>query len=270
MSPQAGRFFTDDEVKSRTRVAVIGLTVCNELFGSTNPVGQTIRINRDGFEVIGLLPDKGSSTFWDENDQVIVPLETAMKRVLGNSYVSEIEMQVESSDYLDYVELAATDLMKSRHRVAPGIHDAFRTRNMADLQSMMTSTSQTMSILLTGIGAISLLVGGIGIMNIMLVSVTERTREIGIRKAVGAKWSDILTQFLVESLVVSALGGILGLLLGAGASYAMSRFAGWAVVVKPSTLLVAFSVSAAVGIVFGLWPAKKAASLQPIEALRYE
>ena len=270
MTPQAGRFFTDDEVTARARVAVIGVTVSKELFPGVSPLGKTIRVNRDAFEVIGLLPDKGSSSFMDENDQILIPVTTAMWRVLGEKYVREIEIQVESSEALDYVELASTTLMMKRHRVPEDRDNAFRVRNMADIQSMMTETSNTLSVLLTGIGAISLLVGGIGIMNIMLVSVTERTREIGIRKAVGARRSDILAQFLIESLVVSACGGLLGLALGGGMSLAMSRLAGWAVVIRPMTLLVAFSFSALVGIVFGLWPAKRASALEPITALRYE
>jgi len=270
MQPQAGRFFTQEEIDSRARVAVIGMTVWEELFDGVNPVGKTIRINRDSFTVVGLLPDKGSSSFHDENDQVIIPVTTAMRRVLGEEYVREIEMQVASPEYLDYVELASVRLMKSRHRVDQSNSDAFRIRNMADLQSMMTSTSETLSVLLTGIGAISLLVGGIGIMNIMLVSVTERTREIGIRKAVGARRWNILVQFLVESLVVSVLGGLTGMALGITASIIMSRLAGWAVAVTPLTLLVAFTFSALIGIVFGMWPAQKASALQPIDALRYE
>jgi len=270
VTPQSGRFFTAAEVASRARVAVIGLTVSKELFKATTPIGRTIRINRDSFEVIGILPDKGSTPFMDENDQIIIPVSTAMKRVLGEEYVAEIEIKVASSDYLDYVELASINLMKKRHRTATDTSDAFQVRNMADLQSMMTSTSNTMSVLLMGIGAISLLVGGIGIMNIMLVSVTERTREIGIRKAVGARRADILTQFLVESLVVGACGGLLGMALGSGASLTMSRFAGWAAVVEPVTLLIAFSFSAMIGVIFGLWPAQKAAALEPIQALRYE
>jgi macrolide transport system ATP-binding/permease protein len=270
MTPQAGRFFTPAEVASRSRVAVIGLTVCKELFGDANPVGKTIRINRDSFEVIGLLPDKGSSAFMDENDQVIIPVSTAMRRVLGQSFIGEIEIQVESAALLGDVERDSVALMLKRHRVSEDNDDAFHIRNMADFQSMMTSTSRTMSVLLTGISAISLLVGGIGIMNIMLVSVTERTREIGIRKAVGARRADILIQFLVESVAVSTCGGLAGMALGAGASLVMSRAAGWAVCINPLTLLTAFSFSALVGIVFGLWPARNAAALQPIAALRYE
>jgi len=270
MTPQWGRFFTSAEETARARVAVLGLTVSKELFDTANPVGHNIRMNRDSFQVIGVLPDKGASAFNDDNDQVLIPLSTAMRRVLGKKYVDNIEIQVDDAQNLEYVEMAAIDLASTRHRIDPKNGAAFRVRNMADIQNIMESTSQTMSILLIGIGAISLLVGGIGIMNIMLVSVTERTREIGIRKAVGARRKNILTQFLVESVVVSACGGLLGLALGTGASFAMAWLADWTVVVTARTVLIALSFSAAVGIIFGLWPARKAASLAPIEALRYE
>ncbi len=270
ITPQAGRFFTTDEDAARARVAVIGTTVCDELFDGQNPVGQMIRVNRERFEVIGLLPEKGSSSSSDENDQIIIPVSTAMRRVFGEDHLREIEIQVASSEYLDYVEMAVVELMNARHRVLDVENDSFMIRNMAELQSTIVSTSNTLSSLLMGVGAISLLVGGIGIMNIMLVSVTERTREIGIRKAIGARRADILMQFLVESVAISACGGILGIALGGGVSFCMGHLAGWAVAVQPMTLIVALSFSALVGIVFGLWPAQQASRLQPIEALRYE
>ncbi len=270
MRPQAGRFFTLEELDARTRVAVIGITVCKELFNGINPVGQTIRINRDRFEVIGLLPDKGSSAFMDENDQIIVPVSTAMRRILGQDYIGEIEIQVETAQAVSHVEQAAITLMARRHRIPTDADESFRVRNMADLQDMMESTSRTMSVLLTAVSAISLLIGGIGIMNIMLVSVTERTREIGIRKAVGARRSDILLQFLVESVVVSVCGGVIGMIIGVSSSLTMSRIAGWTSAITPFALLIAFSFSVLVGVVFGLWPAQKASALQPINALRYE
>jgi macrolide transport system ATP-binding/permease protein len=270
MTPKIGRFFTPLEVDDRARVAVIGTTVSKQLFGAdSNPVGNTIRINRTRFEVIGLLPEKGSNPFMDENDQIMVPVTTAMRRLFGRDYVDTIEMQTVSADDLDYVEVAAEDLVKRRHRVTSK-ESVFQVRNMADIQSTIQATSQTISVLLLSIGAVSLLVGGIGIMNIMLVSVTERTREIGIRKAVGARRADIMVQFLVESVVVSLLGGLLGLALGMGASYTMGQVAGWAVVVTPRTVLVAMGFSVVVGVVFGLWPAQKASALEPIAALRYE
>jgi macrolide transport system ATP-binding/permease protein len=270
MTPQAGRFFTEEECLARARVAVIGTSVYEALFDGEDPVGQTIRINRNTFEVVGLLPDKGSSASDDENDQVLIPLSTAMHRVFGEDYVREIEIQVESADYIDSVETAVVDLMNERHRVTDPENNGYETRNMADLQSTMAATSNTLSMLLTSVGGISLLVGGIGIMNIMLVSVTERTREIGIRKAIGARRRDILMQFLVEAVAVSLCGGALGIVLGGGFCLAMKQFAGWAVAVQPVTLIVALSFSVFIGVVFGLWPARQASRLQPIEALRYE
>jgi len=270
MTPQAGRFFSEEELASRARVAVIGTTVCDELFDGHDPVGQSIRVNRDRFEVVGLLAEKGSSAAEDENDQILIPVTTAMRRVFGEDHVREIEIQVKSSDDLDYVEMAAVQLMNERHRVTDPENNSFDVRNMADIQSTMAATSNTLSVLLIGIGGISLLVGGIGIMNIMLVSVTERTREIGIRKAIGARQADILTQFLVEAVTVSACGGALGIALGGSFSLAMGHFAGWAVAVQPTTLIIALSFSVFVGVVFGLWPARQASLLQPIEALRYE
>jgi macrolide transport system ATP-binding/permease protein len=270
MAPQVGRFFSEAEVRSRAGVAVIGLRVWSELFGDENPIGRTIRINRMTFRVIGVLPEKGASFHFDRNDQIIIPVTTAMRRLLGRDYVDSIELQVESADQLDSTELAAIQLMKERHRIDPDDQDAFRVRNLADIQSAIESTSETMALLLAGIGAVSLLVGGIGIMNIMLVSVTERTHEIGVRKAIGARRADILVQFLVESLLVSACGGVVGIGLGWGVSFAMSRIAGWTVAVTGDTILIAFAFSALVGIVFGLWPARKASVLEPIQALRYE
>jgi macrolide transport system ATP-binding/permease protein len=268
--PGMGRFISEDDVRSRALVAVIGLTVARELFGQENPVGKTIRMNRVSFEVIGVLPEKSAGFRSDPNDQVIIPITTAMRRLLGNKYVGSIELQVREAGMLADAETQVRALMHRRHRVPEQEEDAYMIRNMADLQKALSATGQTMSVLLTSIGAISLLVGGIGIMNIMLVSVTERTREIGLRKAVGARRGDILVQFLVEALAVSALGGLLGIGLGIAVSLAMTKLAGWTVILSPLSIGVAFGFAVLVGVVFGLWPARKASLLDPITALRYE
>ena len=268
--PTIGRFISEEEVRNRSLVAVIGLTVARQLFGTGNPLGKTIRLNRVSFEVVGVLPEKSAGFRGDPNDQIIIPITTAMRRLLGRDYVDSIELQVRDSALLMEAETESLALMNRRHRISADTENAYEVRNMADLQKALTATGQTMSVLLTSIGAISLLVGGIGIMNIMLVSVTERTREIGLRKAVGARRSDILIQFLVEALAVSAIGGLLGIALGVATSTTMSKMAGWTVVVSPATVGVAFGFAALIGVLFGLWPARKASLLDPIRALRYE
>ncbi len=269
--PTIGRFFNEDENRRRARVAVIGRTLVRELFGGDDPVGETMRINKVSFQVIGVLPEKGATGWRDEDDVVIVPLVTAMHRLLGGDYLNYIDIEVASAAEIDATNPAVNDLMVSRHRVPPSQRqDAYQIRNLADIQAALSETSRTMSLLLASIAAISLLVGGIGIMNIMLVSVTERTREIGLRKAVGACRRDILMQFLSEAVVISAVGGLLGIGLGLLASWLMSAVAGWAVSVSTWSVLLAFGFSAGIGIAFGFYPARKAAGLNPIDALRYE
>ena len=268
--PVIGRFFTEDEVRTRKRVAVIGATVARELFGETDPVDSYIRMNRISFQVIGLLPEKGMSMWRDQDDLVVIPVSTAMYRLLGKQYVDSIDAEVSDLSLMDTVQKDIQELIIKRHRITKDAEDSFEVRNMADLQTTLESTTKTMTALLGSIAAISLLVGGIGIMNIMLVSVTERTREIGLRKAIGARRKDILVQFLIESVAMTVMGGLLGITLGVGIAYLLSSLAGWAVKISLSSIILATSFSVLVGLVFGLWPAFKASRLNPIEALRYE
>ncbi|MCO5044743.1 MAG: ABC transporter permease [Kiritimatiellae bacterium] len=270
LQPTAGRFITEHDIQTRARVAVVGRTIVRELFNGQNPIGEQIRINRVIFQIIGVLPEKGASTWRDRDDVIVVPLSTAMHRLAGVDYVDSIEIQVGNAQRVSATQDAVLALMRKRLRLSPSAPDTVSIHNMAEMLSALTETSRTMSVLLSGIAAISLIVGGIGIMNIMLVSVTERVREIGVRKAVGARRRDILGQFLVEAIAVSLTGGLFGLLLGGGAALAMSHFAGWAVVVTPQAIAMAVGFSALTGLVFGLWPARKAALLNPIDALRYE
>lgn len=274
--PVLGRFFTPEEDMGRAKVVVIGVTVLKNLFGEhpdgsyKNPVGEFIKLNRIRFQVIGVLPEKGGSAWRDEDDIVVIPLNTAMKRVLGKEYLNSVDIEVTDAAHLQAVQESALSLMIQRHHLTPNKEDAYEIRNLADIQDTLSSTSKTMSILLSIIAGISLLVGGIGIMNIMLVSVTERTREIGLRKAIGARPVDILWQFLIESVVISVMGGLMGIALGCGITLILGQVAGWTVVISQTAIVLSFTFSAVIGIGFGLWPAKKAASLNPIDALRYE
>ncbi len=267
--PSVGRWFTQEEIQTREKVAIVGVTVVKELFGNSNPLGKTIKINRINFTVIGIAPAKGFSGPQDEDDVVIIPVTTAMYRVLGKDYLSGIFVEVTSPTLIDQAKSAISELIRKRHRLKDD-DDTFNIRDMTEIQQMLSSTTQTMSLLLGSIAAISLVVGGIGIMNIMLVSVTERTREIGLRKAIGARKSDIMLQFLVESVGMTISGGIIGILAGIGISLILSFFAGWAVKTSLISVVLATAFSAVIGIFFGLWPARKAAELKPVEALRYE
>ncbi len=270
-TPQAGRFFNDADNLKRARVAVIGVAIVRELFGDKNPLGEMIKINKISFQVIGILPEKGSTGFMDQDDVIVMPVYTAMHRLLGKEYVDSIDMEMSDPQSMSEAEDKVIELMNQRHRVPPTLREtAFEVRNMADIQAAVQQSSQTMSLLLSSIAAISLVVGGIGIMNIMLVSVTERTREIGLRKAIGAKRWDILAQFLSESVVVSAVGGLSGIFLGWVITLLIGQFSGWTTSISPSSVLLAFIFSASIGIIFGIYPARKASLLHPIDALRHE
>jgi len=266
-----GQFFTDAEVKASSKVAVLGSTVAENLFGEVSPVGEIVRIKNVPFRVVGVLESKGGSMMGqDQDDQVIVPYTTAMKRLMGTPRISLIYVSAISQDRVQDAMDQITTLLRQRHRIGPGQDDDFMMRSQDEIASSAAQMSKTMSALLGSVAAISLLVGGIGIMNIMLVSVTERTREIGIRLAVGAKGRHVLMQFLFEAITLSVVGGALGVALGVGASRLVSRFAGWPVDVTASSVGLAFGFAAAIGIFFGFYPARKASKLDPIDALRYE
>jgi len=266
-----GLFFQAQDVDSRARVAVIGQTVAENLFADFSPIGQTMRINKAPFRVVGVLEKKGQSAGGqDQDDLVLIPLTTAQERLLGITWIHSISVQVNEAQDMTQVQEDIGMLLRSRHRLQPGMADDFTVRNLAAIMATAEETTQTITLLLGNIAAISLLVGGIGIMNIMLVSVTERTREIGIRKALGATYANILLQFLIEAMVIGVTGGILGIILGVGASHAISYFLGWSTLVSLSSIVLAFGFSVLIGLFFGIYPARKAALLDPIEALRYE
>ncbi len=268
---QLGRFFDTQENQGRRRVAVLGGAVPGALGReAVELVGRRVSIRNIPFEVVGVLEEKGGSGFFSQDDQVFVPVKTAQFRLMGSDRLSAFNVKVADEASLDVATMQIEEVLRQEHRLRPGEENDFWIQNRADLMGTMQETTQTFTYLLGGIAAVSLLVGGIGIMNIMLVSVTERTREIGLRKALGARRRDVLLQFLVEALALCIGGGILGILLGAGAARAFSSFAGWNTAVSVEAVLLAVLFSAAVGLFFGLWPARRAAGLDPIDALRYE
>jgi putative ABC transport system permease protein len=268
---EKGTTFSEQDVHSAAKVALIGKTTAKTLFGGDNPVGQIIRIKNAPYTVVGLLVAKGTSMMGsDQDDVVMVPWTSAMMRLTGDTAFRNITLQASSARMMPVVEKGLTELLRQRHRIQPGQDDDFMVRTQTQISDFATSTSRTMTALLGAIASVSLLVGGIGIMNIMLVSVTERTREIGLRMAIGARGRDILSQFLIEAVTLSTLGGALGIIAGVGISQLLAAKMQWPSLTSWDSVLFAFAFSAAVGVFFGFYPARKAAQLDPIDALRYE
>jgi putative ABC transport system permease protein len=270
----SGRNFTPAETEAASKVVLLGQTVAENLFGPEDPVGKIVRIKRSPFTVVGVLDRKGQSPQGqDQDDTVVLPITTLQKKLYASAHagtVGVIMVQAVDGDSVKEAERQVTALLRQRHRIGPGQDDDFNVRNLSEMLALAESATRIMSLLLGGIASVSLVVGGIGIMNIMLVSVTERTREIGIRMAVGARERDILSQFLIEAVLLALTGGTAGIVLGAAGAVLTSRFGGWSTVISPSAVFLAFGFSAAVGIFFGFYPARKASRMDPIEALRYE
>ena len=266
-----GRMFTEGDDRSRQRYAVLGSQV-PEMLG-TNPaamIGQSVSIGGIPFEIIGILSEKGSQGFQNPDEQILIPLQTARFRVFGTDRLRTITVQVRDGTPLEQGMVDLERIMRREHKIRPGADNDFMIRNQREFLATQQAATQILTALLASIAAVSLMVGGIGIMNIMLVSVTERTREIGVRKALGATRINILLQFLIEALVLCVTGGTIGILLGVGAAVGLSKFMHWNTLISPASILLAFGFSAGVGLFFGIWPARKAASLDPIVALRYE
>jgi putative ABC transport system permease protein len=266
-----GRFLHEGDMDSAAKVAVIGETVARQLFGNDNPIDAVIRIRNIPFRVVGLLAAKGQTgQGTDQDDTVMIPYTTMQKRLMRTTWVQSIVVKAVSAERVQEAQEQITLLLRQRHRIGQDREDDFNVRNLSDIAEAAQTTARVMAVLLGSVASISLLVGGIGIMNIMLVSVTERTREIGIRMAVGARSRDIMLQFLVEAVVMAATGGLIGIFLGIGSSEVLKQWAQWPTLISPTIVAIAFLFSGAVGVFFGFYPAKKAAHLDPIEALRYE
>jgi putative ABC transport system permease protein len=268
---ERGEFFTLQDVKAATKVCVLGKTVAEKLFGGQNPVGHVIRVKRIPFRVLGVLAPKGQTAFGqDQDDTIVVPYTTAQKRLMGITHLTMVMASAVSLDLMTEAQEQIRNLLRHRHQIKEGQDDDFTVRNLADLTAVFSTITGVLTLLLGSIASISLIVGGIGIMNIMLVSVTERTREIGIRMSVGAKSRDILLQFLFEAVLLSLMGGFIGIVLGIGLTSSISYFTGWPTPVSFYAILIAFIFATGVGIFFGLYPARKASRMNPIDALRYE
>ncbi len=267
---EKGSFFTAHDIRYRQRVCVLGKTVADALFGQTEPVGKTVKIRNIGFHVLGVMKEKGASGWRNPDDRVFIPYSTAMKRVFGAEYLSSISIQANDENLLQTAETEVTELLRKQHKIAANKELDFHVRNQAEFMETLEESSQTFTNMILGIAVVSLVVGGIGIMNIMLVSVTERTKEIGLRKAVGAQRTDILFQFLVESTTLALVGGLVGVGVGIIGAEAVPSLWGWRTEVSVVYGVLSFVVSALVGVFFGAYPAWKAAKLHPIDALRHE
>lgn len=270
-SMKSGRFLSEKNVQNRERVAVVGKTVVKNLFGDEDPVGAEIRVKNIPFRIIGVLNSKGSGAMGnDQDDMVVIPYTTAMERVEGVDYLRMIYVVGKDENGIDRLQSDIENLLRVRHGIKDTNLDDFNIQNMNSIMETMEETTGTLTLFLGAVAAISLVVGGIGIMNIMLVSVTERTREIGVRKALGATYSVIVTQFLIEAVVISLMGGIIGIALGIGASKLIGMASGMSTVISIPTIVMSFAFSMAIGLIFGIYPARKAAKLNPIDALHYE
>ena len=267
----SGRFFSDKNVQNRERVAVVGQTVVKNLFADEDPVGKEIRVKNIPFRVIGVLKSKGNGTMGnDQDDTVLIPYTTSMERVEGIDYLRMVYVVAKDDEGIDRLQADIENLLRVRHNIKDTNLDDFNIQNMKSIMETVAQTTGTFTLFLGAVAAISLVVGGIGIMNIMLVSVTERTREIGVRKALGATYSVIVTQFLIEAVVISLMGGVIGIAFGIGASKVIGMVSGMSTVVSVPTIIMSFAFSMAIGLIFGIYPARKAAKLNPIDALHYE